>query len=101
MGVAVILCLMLAVVAAVARYKMSKNLEGMKVELVELETEHRKVSGQRRQVEDELQRVELKERELTSDLHGMTERLQQVQEQTKQVKSISQKRLEREKIDED
>jgi septal ring factor EnvC (AmiA/AmiB activator) len=101
MGIAVILSLMLAVIAAVARYKMSKNLEGMKVELVELETEHRRVGGQRRQVEDELQRVELRERELTIDLQGMANRLQAAQEQTKQVKTISQKRIEREKIDED
>ena len=101
MGVAVILSLMLAIIAAVARYKMSKNLVAMKIELVELETEHRKVGGQRHQVEDEVQRVELRERALTSDLHEMTERLQEAQEQTTQVKSISQKRIEREKVDED
>ena len=81
MGIAAILSLMLAVIAAVGRYKMSKNLEGMKIELVELETEHRKVGGQRHKVEDELQRVELRERELTSDLHRMAERLQEAQEQ--------------------
>jgi len=98
MGTAVILSLMLAIITAVAKYKMMRNLETTKVELVELETEHRKVGGQRRQIEEELRRVELKERELTSDLHGLSDHLQEVQEQIKQVKSISHRRIERELI---
>ena len=56
------------------------------------------VGGQRRQVEEELRQMELKERELTNDLHGLSDHLQEVQEQIKQVKSISQRRIERELI---
>ena len=98
MSTSVLLCLMLALVAAVAKYKMRQNMEREKVELAELEVESRKVGGNRRLVEVELERMQLRERELRSEIQGISDRLDHVQEQMHLVKAVSKKSIERELI---
>lgn len=98
MSTPVILCLMLTLIATVAKYKMWQHMVREKVELAELETESRKVGGHRRLVEDELERVQLRERELRSEIQAISDRLEEVQVQMRQVKEVSKKRIERELI---
>ena len=98
MAVPVVVFLFMAVVAAVARYRMWQNLGAMRLELAELEVESRRVGGELRRLDGEMERLEETDGELSTEVRDTLERLSEVDEQLKQIKDLTRRRIERELI---
>ena len=96
MSAAVILCLILTVATAVARFLMHHNLAVIRSEIAEREVEQKRVKARQRVLDDQLDRLRRQADELDSDASARRRRLAEVNEQIRLVKEISRQRIERE-----
>ena len=96
MSAPVILCLVLTVATAVARFMMHRNLAAVRTEIAEQEVEQKRVRARLRVLDDQLERLRRQGDDLDSDATARRRRLAEVDEKIRLVKEISRQRIERE-----